>query len=265
MQDWLVTALLGVVEGVTEFVPVSSTGHLLIVEHALGAKRSDLFNVVIQSGAVLAVLPVFKSRLGWICTNWRDGQTRDYVLKLAVAFVLTCIGGAALELAGVELPERLWPVAIAMFAGGVAFLLVELWLRTRRLEDKITWPVALGVAAGQLLAAACPGVSRSGASILACLILGTARPAATEFSFIVGVPTMLAAGALKIFSALTRAEVGATVEPWPTILLGFGIAAVVSFVAVKWLVRYVQTHTFAVFGWYRIAAAIVLVLVGAGR
>lgn len=263
MHDWLITVLLGIVEGITEFVPISSTGHLLIVEHALGVRRSDLFNVVIQSGAVLAVLPLFRPRLARLFCDWKDKQTQDYALKLFVAFVLTCIGGAVLELAGLELPERLWPVATAMFIGGVAFIAVEQRLKTKRLKDEISWMIAVGVAIGQLLAAVFPGTSRSGASILFCLVLGLNRPAATEFSFLVGVPTMLAAGALKTLTALTHASVGTATEPVTIILLGFGTAAIVSFLAVKWLLGYVQNHTFTLFGWYRIVAAAVLVSLGA--
>lgn len=262
MQDWLVTILLGIVEGITEFIPISSTGHLLIVEHALGARKSDMFNVVIQSGAVLAVLPVFKARLSQFYRKWHDKQTQDYALKLLVAFVLTGIGGVVLEKAGLELPEQLWPVALALFLGGVAFLLVERWLKARQLTDQITWSVAICVGLAQLVAAIFPGTSRSGASILICLLLGVNRVAATEFSFLVGIPTMLAAGGLKIFSALTHATGSHPIEPWPMTLLGFVTAAVVSFAAVKWLLGYVQTHTFVLFGWYRIAAAGVLILLG---
>lgn len=263
MQDCLVTILLGVVEGITEFVPISSTGHLLIVEHALGIRKSDLFNVVIQAGAVLAVLPVFKARLLNFYHNWRDKQTQRYLGTVLVAFVLTGIGGVALEKAGLKLPEEIWPVAVALFVGGVGFLLVEYLIKTTQLTDKITWSVGVYVAAAQLVAAIFPGTSRSGASILICLALGVSRRAATEFSFLVGIPTMLGAGGLKIFSALTQTASAQIIEPWPTILLGFSTAAIVSFIAVKWLLGYVQTHTFNLFGWYRIAAAAVLILLGA--
>ena len=119
---------------------------------------------------------------------------------------------------------------------------------------------------GQLVAAVFPGASRSGTTILLCLLLGLARPAATEFCFIVGIPTMLAASGLKIFKALHHPPVGAPPEHWGMVWLGFVVAAIVSFIAVKWLLRYIQTHTFVIFGWYRIAlGAVLLALLFAGR
>jgi undecaprenyl-diphosphatase len=111
------------------------------------------------------------------------------------------------------------------------------------------------VGLGQLLAAVFPGTSRSGVTILLCLILGLNRPAATEFCFLVGIPTMLAAGGWQIFKALHHPLPGAAPENWSMVLLGFAVSAVVSFIAVKWLLRYIQTHTFMAFGWYRIALA----------
>jgi len=116
--------------------------------------------------------------------------------------------------------------------------------------------VVVGI--GQLIAAVFPGTSRSGATILLMLMLGLSRPAATEFSFLVGIPTMLAAGGLKIFQALRHPAAGGAPEQWDMVLLGFIVSAVVSFVAVRWLLRYIQTHTFIVFGWYRIVLAAVL-------
>ena len=113
---------------------------------------------------------------------------------------------------------------------------------------------------GQLIAAVFPGSSRSGATILLALVLGLNRVAATEFSFLVGISTMLAAGGLTIFKSLHHPPAGASAENWWMLILGFVVAALVSFAAVKWLLRYVQTHTFIAFGWYRIALAVVLVL-----
>jgi undecaprenyl-diphosphatase len=128
------------------------------------------------------------------------------------------------------------------------------------MSDGITWPIAIAVAIGQLIAAVFPGSSRSGSTIMLCLLLGLSRPAATEFSFLVGIPTMLAAGGLKIFKALHHPVAGAPHENWGLVLLATVIAAVVSFIAVKWLLRYVQTHTFNLFGWYRVALAIAIFL-----
>ena len=261
LPDWLAVVILGVIEGITEFLPVSSTGHLLIAERLLRIHQSDLFNIVIQSGAVLAVLPLFRGRLEQFLFRWRERPTQGYALKIALAFGITGVGGLLLEKGGFKLPENPLPVAVALLMGGVAFLVLERWLKGRSLSEEITWAVAVAVGLAQILAAVFPGTSRSGASILLALALGLSRPAATEFSFLVGIPTMLAAGGLKIFKALHSPPPGAAPENWPLLLLGCAVSAVVSFIAVKWLLRYVQTHTFTAFGWYRIALAVVLLLV----
>ncbi len=259
MPEWLAIILLGIIEGLTEFIPVSSTGHLLLVQHPRGlSPQSELFNIVIQSGAVLAVLPVFRERVGQFLFRWREPATRDYAYKIVFAFVVTAIGGLALKWGGLKFPETLWPIASALFLGGVAFLLVERWLKGRRLTNEVTWRVAAAVGVAQLVAAVFPGTSRSGASILFALLLGLNRPLATEFSFLVGIPTMLAAGAYEIAKALYRPPPDALPENWGMVSLGFVVSALVSFVAVKWLLRYVQTHTFVLFGWYRIALALLI-------
>lgn len=258
MPIWFIVAILGVVEGITEFLPVSSTGHLLIAERWLHTHQSDLFNIVIQSGAVLAVLPLFPDRLRQFFFNFRDRQTQAYAGKILLAFVLTGIGGFILEKKGFKLPEELKPVAIALFLGGVGFVLVETWLRGKPLSNEVTWAMAWAVGLGQLVAAGFPGTSRSGITILLCLILGLNRPAATEFCFLVGIPTMLAAGGWKIFKALHHPPPGTVPENWSMVLLGFVVSAIVSFIAVRWLLRYIQTHTFVIFGWYRIALAAVI-------
>jgi undecaprenyl-diphosphatase len=260
MPDWIAVIILGIVEGITEFLPVSSTGHLLLVERWLHVKQSDLFNIVIQTGAVLAVLPLFSARLKFMA-HWREPAARAYLLKILVAFGLTGVGGLILEKNHFKLPEEAAPVAWALLIGGALFLLVERWLRGKPALSEVTWQVALAVAAGQLIAAIFPGASRSGTTILIMLVLGLSRPLATEFSFLVSIPTMLAAGGYKIFKALrhTHDLAGqAPAENWGMVLLGTLVAAAVSFMAVKWLLRYVQTHTFNAFGWYRLGLGILI-------
>lgn len=260
MPIWFAVIVLGIIEGITEFLPVSSTGHLLIAERWL-PRQSDLFNVVIQCGAVLAVLPLFPQRLRQFAFEWRKKTTQDYALKLLLAFVLTGIGGFLWDKMGHKLPKTLAPIAWALLIGGIGFVVIERWLRGRTLKNEVTWAIAFGVGIAQLVAAVFPGTSRSGACILCCLMLGLNRVAATEFSFLVGIPTMLAAGGLEIFKALHHRASDAAPEQWGLVLLAFLVASVVSFIAVKWLLRYVQTHTFTAFGWYRIAlAAFVAVL-----
>lgn len=258
MPLWLAIVVLGIIEGITEFLPISSTGHLLIAERWL-PHQSDLFNIVIQSGAVLAVLPLFPDRLHQFIYRWRERATQDYLLKIFVAFALTGVGGLVLEKMNFKLREELLPIAVALFVGGVLFLVVEQRLKGRELRNEITWAIAIAVGIGQLIAAVFPGTSRSGSTILVALILGLNRVAATEFTFLVGIPTMLAAGGLKIFKALRHAG-GPVDENWGMVGLGFVVSAVVSFIAVKWLLRYVQTHTFVVFGWYRIGLAVLIAL-----
>ena len=261
MPEWIIAILLGIVEGITEFIPVSSTGHLLLAEHLLHVDKSDLFNIVIQCGAVLAVLPLFSQRIFKFVFELREKETLDYLLKIAVAFGITGAVGFVLDKKGFKLPETTMPIAIALLVGGIAFLIVEFFQRGKKLSDQVTWTVAIAVAVGQLIAGTCPGTSRSGATIIFCLLLGMNRSAATEFSFLVGIPTMLAAGGWKILKAVRHPIVDAPKEDWAMLLLATLIAAVVSFVAVKWLLRYVQTHTFTAFGWYRIALAIVIFVV----
>jgi undecaprenyl-diphosphatase len=238
MPDWIIAVILGIIEGITEFIPVSSTGHLLIAEHWL-PRQSDLFNIVIQCGAVIAVIPLFHQRFHQFIFRWREKATQDYLLKIFVAFFITGAIGFVLDKKGLKLPEELLPIAIAVLVGGIAFILVEFWLRGKKLRDEITWPVVFAVGIGQLLAAVFPGTSRSGATIVLALLLGLNRPLATEFSFLVGIPTMLAAGALKIFKALHHPPPGAPHENWSMILISTVVAAIVSFIAVKWLLRFV--------------------------
>lgn len=265
MQDWLAAILLGVVEGITEFLPISSTGHLLLAEHWLALPerhflRSEFFNIGIQSGAVLAVIAVFSGRVKEFATRFTEPATREYLLKLGAAFVLTAVGGLAMKKAGLKLPEEVGPVAWATLIGGVLFLVAERWLKDKPAVSDITWAVALAVGAGQLVAAAFPGASRSGTTILAALALGLSRPAATEFSFLLGVPTLLAAGFYSGLKALK--DPGAPPVDWGLFALGAIVSAATAFLAVKWLLRFIQTHTFVAFGWYRVALGGVILLTG---
>lgn len=254
MPDWLVAAILGFIEGLTEFIPVSSTGHLLIAQHWL-PRQSDLFNIIVQCGAVIAVLPLFRHRM-LAMMKWRDPVNRDMLLKVSVAFFITCVGGLGLDMLNFELPEEIVPVAIALIVGGALFIAIEGWLRGRDLKNEITWSAAIVVAVCQLLAAVFPGLSRSGGTILGALAMGTNRVLATEFSFLVGIPTLLAAGVLKTYKAL---KVGTNEDLY---FLGIAtlVSAVVSFIAVKWLLRFVQSHSFVGFGIYRIVLGIGILL-----
>jgi undecaprenyl-diphosphatase len=255
---WLSVVILGVIEGITEFLPISSTGHLLLVENAnLVSRQSDLFNITIQSGAAVAVLAVFGGRLRDLLARVTEPDARDYLLKLLLAFVITGVGGLVVKRLGFTLPKEIAPIAWATLVGGVIIIAIEWGLRGRRaLPRDVTWAVAVAVGLAQLLAAVFPGTSRSAATIMIAMLLGLARPAATEFSFLVGVPTLLAAGALETVQAL-RHPAGPPTE-WGLLALGTLVSAVTAFVVVRWLLRWVQTHDFVVFGWYRIALGLVM-------
>lgn len=256
MPDWIIVVILGIIEGITEFLPVSSTGHLLLAEHWLGA-RSEVFNVVIQTGAVVAVLAVFAGRAKALAFGWREPANRDYLTKLGVAFLLTAIGGLAMKKLGLKLPKEVAPIAWATLIGGVLFVAVEAWLRKRPTTESVTWTIAIAVGLAQLVAVAFPGASRSGTTILIALILGLSRSSAAEFSFLLGIPTLLAAGAKESLDALKGHEPH---EPWSLILLGTIVAAATAFFVVRWLLGYVRHHTFTPFGWYRIAVGLAILL-----
>jgi len=254
---WLAVIILGVIEGVTEFLPVSSTGHLLLVENAGWVPRqSDLFNITIQSGAALAVLLAFGGRLRDLLARLHESAARAYLMKLALAFAITGVGGLAIKRLGWSLPKELAPIAWATLIGGVAILGVEWALRGRPFVSHVSWAMAVAVGLGQLLAAVFPGTSRSAATILIIMLLGLSRPVATEFSFLVGVPTLLAAGGLETMQAL-RHPTGPPTD-WGLLALGTAVSAVTAFVVVRWLLRWIQTHRFVPFGWYRVALGLVL-------
>ncbi len=258
MHNFFNVVLLGIIEGITEFLPVSSTGHLLIAEHWLG-ERSDLFTVGIQAGAILAITLIYWRRLWEFATRWREPATRDYLLKLMVAFVITGILGFIAEELGFKLPTAVSPIAWALIAGGIWMIAAEQIAARRPANSTITWRVAILVGIAQIVAGIFPGTSRSGATIFAAMLFGTNdRSAATEFAFLVGIPTMYAATGYLVLKAL---ESGAAAHThWGALALGFVVSTLVAFVAVKWLLGYIRTHRFTPFAIYRILLGIALLL-----
>jgi len=256
MTDLWQTIALGIVEGITEFLPISSTGHLLVAEHWIG-ERSELFNVVIQAGAILAVLFIYSGRLMDLFSHPKDPHRRDYLVKLTVAFLITAVGGFIATQIGFKLPDGVRPIAVALIVGGVAILLIEQLIAARPLQTAVTWNVAVWVGLAQIVAGIFPGTSRSAATIFAAMLAGlTSRPAATEFAFIVGIPTMFAASGYELVK--TRHEAGS--EDWTALAICFLVSGVVAFISVKWLLRYIQSHRFTLFAWYRIAVGTALLL-----
>ena len=257
MSNIVCVILLGLIEGITEFLPISSTGHLLIAEHWLGS-RSDTFNVVIQAGAILAVTFIYRERLWKLAAGFAQRDNRDYALKLAVAFLITAGFGFAVTKLGFKLPERVTPVAWALLIGGLWMIAAE-WLAAKRADDaRVSWLVAVLVGLAQVVAAIFPGTSRSAATIFVAMLAGTNnRPAATEFAFLVGIPTMFAASGYELFKQLKHGEVH---EDWSALALAFVVATITAFAAVKWLLRYIQTHRFTAFAAYRIALGAALLI-----
>lgn len=257
MNDLLQVILLGIIEGITEFLPISSTGHLLLAEQLGLGQRSDLFNIVIQAGAILAVTVIYRQRLWQLATGLGDADNRAYIGKLAVAFLITVVFGLTVKKLGFRLPEEIAPIAWALVIGGVWMLAAEWQAGRRPSQDQILWTVAIVVGVAQVVAGVFPGTSRSAATIFAAMLVGSAsRAAATEFAFLVGIPTMYAASAYELYGEFKHGSEGH--EDWTAVIVGFVVSAVVAFIAVTWLLRYIQSHRFTVFAWYRIAVGLAL-------
>ena len=256
MHDFFRVVILGIIEGITEFLPISSTGHLLIAEHWLGA-RSDLFNVGIQAGAILAITLVYWRRIWQLLTRWRDTEMRDYLAKLVVAFVITCVLGLIATRFGFTLPETITPIAWALIIGGIWMIGAEQIAARMPDRKEVTWPVATLVGIAQMVAGVFPGTSRSAATIFAAMLFGTSnRAAATEFAFLVGIPTMYAATGYELLKVMHHG--GTAHEDWSALVVGFVASLIVAFIAVKWLLRYIRTHRFTPFSIYRIVLGALL-------
>jgi undecaprenyl-diphosphatase len=256
MNELLQALILGVVEGLTEFLPVSSTGHLILAGELIHAtsERWDVFKIVIQTGAMLAVVWEYRARFFRV-------DVRLY-RNLVVAFIPAAVLGLLFSKAIKAHLFHAIPVALAFIIGGVIILAVERRSFRPRVEktQDMTWLDALKVGIAQCFALI-PGTSRSGATIIGGMLFGLSRQAATEFSFFLAVPTLVAAGGydfLKNRALFSAADAG---------IFGVGsVAAFISaFVVVRWLIRYVSTHDFKPFAWYRIAfGLLVLVTFWAG-
>lgn len=258
MSDLLSALLLGILEGLTEFLPISSTGHLLIAQHWLG-ERSDFFNIIIQAGAIIAITLVFRQRLWSLATGLNQHENRDYVMKLGVAFLVTALVGLPVRLAGWELPETVTPVAWALVIGGVWMLVAERFAARMPDSETVTWKVAVAVGLAQVVAGVFPGTSRSAAAIFLAMLLGLSRrSAATEFVFLVGIPTMFAASGYAFLELAKDGKLGS--ENWTDVGVAFAAAVVTGFIVVKWLLSYIKRHSFSGFALYRIALGIGLLL-----
>lgn len=278
MNDLFAALLLGIIEGITEFLPISSTGHLLIAERWLG-HRSDLFNVAIQAGAILAVVLIYWKRLWGMLVAFAGhdapspydplgitatpAQSRDYAFKLLAAFAVTAAGGLLVKQLGWELPDTVRPIAWALIIGAFWMVIAEQLAARRAAREgertAISWTTALLVGLAQVVAGVFPGTSRSAATIFVALLAGTtSRAAATEFAFVVGIPTMFAATGYELLSLARHGGIGE--EDWASLGVAFVASAVTAFVSVKWLLRYIQSHRFTAFAIYRLLFGIALLL-----
>ena len=262
IYHYLQILILGVVEGVTEFLPISSTGHLLIAEHWLGTQEPDIFNVVIQAGAILAVVFIYWHKIVALFSNLDQPAARDYVMKVFLAFVVTSLLVLLITVKfKLKLPESLTPVAWATFIGGLVIFAIEFLAKNLYAHEDVSWFEAVLVGVGQVVAAVFPGASRSGSTIMAGLAVGMKRPVVTEFSFLVGIPTMFAASAYDTFKSYKNHELnGLGHQIIIDTAIGFVVSMVVAFFVVKWLLRFVQSHTFNGFAIYRVILGAILLI-----
>jgi undecaprenyl-diphosphatase len=259
---YLKALILGIVEGLTEFLPISSTGHLILVGGLLDFNddKGKVFEIVIQTGAMLAVVWEYRERFGRVIAGmFSDPAARRFALNLVVAFLPAALLGLLFSGAIKKYLFHAVPVALAFIAGGMIILWVERGARRTRVEsvDDMTWKDALKVGLAQAFALI-PGTSRSGATIIGGMLFGLSRRAATEFSFFLAVPTLVAAGAYDFYRHRALFDAG----DLGVFALGFVAAFVSAFLCVRWLLRYISTHDFSVFAWYRIAFGFLVLATG---
>ena len=270
--------LLGIVEGITEWLPVSSTGHMLLLDEVLPLNLSEafkeMFMVVVQLGAILAVVVLFWKKLfPWSRETKTDEngapvsriKTNKSILNLWGKVLVACVPAAVIGILFDDfLEEHLHTplvISLMLIVYGVAFIIVEKYNKNRTLPlqttDEITYKHALIIGAFQVLSLI-PGTSRSGATILGALLIGIARPAGAEFTFFLAIPVMAGASAIKLLKfflesgGFSGAEIG-------YLLIGSAVAFAVSMLAIKFLMDFVKKHDFKVFGWYRIALGVVVI------
>ncbi|MDO4904673.1 MAG: undecaprenyl-diphosphate phosphatase [Lautropia sp.] len=255
MSDVLAATLLGIIEGLTEFLPISSTGHLLIAQHWL-PRRSDFFNIVVQAGAILAITLVFRQRLWSMVTGFNEPANRDYAIKVIVAFMVTALVGLPVRMLGWELPETVTPIAWALIIGGVWMMFAEHYAEKRGDDNTIvTWKVVVLVGLAQVVAGVFPGTSRSAAAIFMAMLAGLSnRSAAAEFVFLVGIPTMFAASAFAFLELFMDGSLAN--EQWSGVIAGFVAATITGFIVVRWLLSFIKKHRYTGFAIYRIVLGI---------
>lgn len=269
--ECLKALLFGIVEGITEWLPISSTGHLILLEEYIsfqGVRPGfwSVFEVVIQLGAILAVLVLFWNRV-WPFS--RKGEVLGIIkreqLQLWIKILISCVPAAVVGLLFDDQINDLFynsvTVAIMLIVVGVAFILVEQHNKHTQAKvtslSGITYSLAFAIGMFQLIAAVFPGTSRSGATILGALLLGIGRKAAAEYTFVLGIPVMFGASLLRV----AKFGLSFTALEYLILLVGMIVAFVVSLICIRFLMDYIKKHDFKIFGWYRIALGIVVLTV----
>lgn len=269
--ECLKALLFGIVEGITEWLPISSTGHLILLEEYIsfnGVREGfwSVFEVVIQLGAILAVLVLFWNRV-WPFSRKGEvlGMIKREQLQLWIKILISCVPAAVVGLLFDDQINDLFynsvTVAIMLIVVGVAFILVEQHNKHTQAKvtslSGITYSLAFAIGMFQLIAAVFPGTSRSGATILGALLLGIGRKAAAEYTFVLGIPVMFGASLLRV----AKFGLSFTALEYLILLVGMIVAFVVSLICIRFLMDYIKKHDFKIFGWYRIALGIVVLTV----
>ena len=271
MLEILKAVLFGIVEGITEWLPVSSTGHMIILDEFIQLDCTpeflEMFLVVIQLGAIMAVVILFWNKI--FPFQFKD-KTKPVIeqdkIMLWLKIIVACVPAAIVGLLFDELFEKLFyhavPVAVALIVFGVAFIVVERMnkgkrAKIRKLAD-ISFKTALIIGVFQLIAAIFPGTSRSGATIVGALLIGVSRKVAAEFTFFLAIPVMFGASLLK----LVKFGFSFTPDEFVILIVGMAVSFMVSLFVIKFLMDYIKKHDFQIFGWYRIALGLVVIVLG---
>ena len=269
MLEALKVIILGIVEGITEWLPISSTGHLILVEEFIKLELSEafiaMFNVVIQLGAIMAVVVIYFHKLNPFSPKKTEKQ-KMLTIQLWVKVIVAAIPAAVIGLLFDDMIEEkfmnAYVVAATLIIYGILFIVVEESHKNKQPKvtklSRLTIPMVLIIGAFQVLALI-PGTSRSGATIIGALLIGTARGVAAEITFFLGIPVMFGASFLKIVKFMMDGA-GITGQEFFLLLLGCGVSFGVSIFAIKFLMQYIKNHDFKVFGYYRIVLGVILVL-----
>lgn len=259
--DWINPTLMGLVEGITEFLPISSTGHMILAERFLGWEGvpGKVFEVVIQLGAILAICVLYFRRLWGVAVRLpTHPAARNFVVAIGVAFVPAAIAGATLHKFIEETLFNPLVVSWALLLGGIAIIVIERFFDPKDTVTEIeqfTPMLALKIGLIQLLALI-PGVSRSGSTIMGATLLGVSRSAAAEFSFFLAIPVMLGASALSLYKGAGELSVA----NWDSIAIGFVVAFITALIVVDQFVKFISRSGFTPFGWYRVAVGALMLV-----